>query len=461
MLQPKTKDDSMVCAPPASGDAHKAPQDQPANGDTQTPAAESTEPKPQKRSLFLEQAVKAQDSRLDGNVMIARPVAHGVLAAFFGVLVLALIIFASFGHYTRKATVPGSLRPVDGLTKIYPVNTGIVGEIYVQPGDVVEIGQPLLRLERDTYTAEMTQIEEKMIEELENGIASLAGQLDSLADRQKLEADQLRLQKNAVIANLAAQDQQLLLTKNKHAIKNDRFAGFESLRKKNYISQIEMDQLKTDLLDSELQIQQIDASIRDNRQALHDIEIELEKLPSQYRFEAEQIRQQISTKRQALADAKANQQNLIVATTAGKVATVLAERGSVVASSRPLLTIVPEWSVMEAEIYVPASAVSFITEGQDVRLQYQAIPVQRYGTFPGVIKSVSETTINPGEIAGPFNIDQPVYRALVEIHDQNIVIQNQTFPLMPGMLVQIDLLAEKLTILEWLLEPVWDVKERF
>src|SRR5690606_9161816 len=151
--------------------------------------------------------------------------------------------------------------------------------------------------------------------------------------------------------------------------------------------------------------------------------------------------------------------NIVVASTNGRVATILAEQGNPVSDAMPLLTLVPEWSVMEAEVYVPASAISFVTEGQEVRLQYQAIPVQLYGTFPGTVKSISETTINPGELKGPLRVEQPVYRLIVEIPDQNISIQNQTFPLMPGMIIEIDLLAEKQTILEWLLEPVWDVKE--
>lgn len=426
------------------------------------PATDKTQSREQKRApLYLEEAVKAQNERLEGNVLLLRPVGHTLFAGFFLAVIAVLILFVSLGSYTRKATVLGSLKPTEGITKVYADGTGIVSELFVSAGDVVKKGQPIVRLNRDQFMSDMENINEFAVEQLKATIASLDSQLLNLAERYVLEEKQLTLHRDNMSKSIESLRRQMALTQDKYQIKEARFNSMLGLANKDFVAPVEMEQLRSELFDSELQVKQIESTLMDHQHTLEDINVKLSKIPSQKLFETEQIRQQIAQHRQALADARANRENIVVASTNGRVATILAEQGNPVSDAMPLLTLVPEWSVMEAEVYVPASAISFVTEGQEVRLQYQAIPVQRYGTFPGTVKSISETTINPGELKGPFRVEQPVYRLIVEIPDQNISIQNQTFPLMPGMIIEIDLLAEKQTILEWLLEPVWDVKERF
>lgn len=455
----------------ASGDVseQRQPADLKAQSATEKPDADRQQSganarqsaTPKRAPLYLDEAVEAQNERLEGNVLLLRPVGHTLFAGFFLVVIATLILFISFGSYSRKATVLGSLKPTEGITKIYADGRGIVSEIFVSAGEVVKKGQPIARLNRDQFMSDMENINEFAVEQLQKTIASLESQLHNLTERYALEEKQLMLHRDNMSESIASLDRQLNLIEDKYQIKEARFASMLDLASKNFVAPVEMEQLRSDLFDAELQVKQVESTLMDRQHTLDDIKVKLTKIPSQKLFEEEQIRQQIAQHRQALVDARANRENVVVATADGRVATILAEQGNPVSDAMPLLTLVPEWSVMEAEVYVPASAISFVTAGQEVRLQYQAIPVQRYGTFPGTVKSVSETTINPGELQGPFRLEQPVYRLIVEIPDQNISIQNQTLPLMPGMIIEIDLLAEKQTILEWLLEPVWDVKERF
>lgn len=438
---------------------------QPATGKPDASKQAGTDPEhaaaPKRAPLYLDEAVKAQNERLEGNVLLLRPVGHTIFAGFFLIVIAVLILFVSFGSYTRKATVVGSLKPTEGITKIYADGTGIVSEIFVNAGDVVKKGQPIVRLNRDQFISDMENINEFAVEQLQATVGSLERQLQNLTERYALEEKQLVLHRDNMSESVESLTRQMVVTQDKYKIKEARFASMRELADKDYVAPVEMEQLKSDLFDAELQVKQIESTLMDRQHTLDDINVKLSKIPSQKLFESEQIRQQIAQHRQALVEAQASRENVVVAPADGRVATILAEQGNPVSKAAPLLTLVPEWSVMEAEVYVPASAISFVTEGQEVRLQYQAIPVQRYGTFPGTVKSISDTTINPGELNGPFRVEQPVYRLIVEIPDQNISIQNQTFPLMPGMIIELDLLAEKQTILEWLLEPVWDVKERF
>ena len=65
-----------------------------------------------------------------------------------------------------------------------------------------------------------------------------------------------------------------------------------------------------------------------------------------------------------------------------------------------------------------------------------------------------------GERIGPVSAREPVYRVDVQLERQNVAALGQEFPLRPGMLVNADLLLEKRTLLEWLFEPVLQLKGR-
>jgi membrane fusion protein len=53
-----------------------------------------------------------------------------------------------------------------------------------------------------------------------------------------------------------------------------------------------------------------------------------------------------------------------------------------------------------------------------------------------------------------------VYRVDVNLERQAVTALGQEFTLRPGMLVNADLLLERRTILEWIFEPVLQLKGR-
>ena len=62
---------------------------------------------------------------------------------------------------------------------------------------------------------------------------------------------------------------------------------------------------------------------------------------------------------------------------------------------------------------------------------------------------------------GPLSAKEPVYRVDVKLDQQSVTALGQDYALRPGMLVNGDLLLEKRTILEWIFEPVMQLKGRF
>ena len=96
--------------------------------------------------LFRQEALDHATGRLDGQVLLAAPLATWcALAIIIAVLGLATW-FAATASYTRKESARGWLIPEGGLARVFAAGDGFVTALMVSEGDRVEAGQPLARI---------------------------------------------------------------------------------------------------------------------------------------------------------------------------------------------------------------------------------------------------------------------------------------------------------------------------
>ena len=96
--------------------------------------------------LFRQEALDHATGRLDGQVLLAAPLATWcALAIIIAVLGLATW-FAATASYTRKESARGWLVPEGGLARVFAGGEGFVTALMVAEGDHVEAGQPLARI---------------------------------------------------------------------------------------------------------------------------------------------------------------------------------------------------------------------------------------------------------------------------------------------------------------------------
>jgi membrane fusion protein len=156
-----------------------------------------------------------------------------------------------------------------------------------------------------------------------------------------------------------------------------------------------------------------------------------------------------------LLDLNQQSRRAVHAPVAGKVTSVQAYSGMAVDLAKPLMTILPQNSNLEANLFVPTRAVGLLAKGQKVLIQYEAFPYQKYGIHEGTIRYISRSVLNPKEISG---IDlshefEPLYRVVVAINSQTIQAGGAVIPLQAGMSIKADIVLESRTLLEWLFEP--------
>ena len=105
-------------------------------------AHELTQPQ---RALFRQEAVDfQQNDRQWGRVVALQSLPTRLMVWFIMGAALAAVTFLFYGRYARKETVPGYLTPAAGTARVFAPQAGTNTAIYVEQGQRVEAGQPLL-----------------------------------------------------------------------------------------------------------------------------------------------------------------------------------------------------------------------------------------------------------------------------------------------------------------------------
>lgn len=113
-----------------------------------------------------------------------------------------------------------------------------------------------------------------------------------------------------------------------------------------------------------------------------------------------------------------------------------------------------------AELLIPTRAAGFIKAGQRVKLMYDAFPYQRYGIAEGWISRISRSVVAGGELLGPVQVQEPVYRAAARLERQGLHAHGAAVALQPGMLLKADIALDQQNIFEIVTAPIRAATDR-
>jgi membrane fusion protein len=160
---------------------------------------------------------------------------------------------------------------------------------------------------------------------------------------------------------------------------------------------------------------------------------------------------------QRQVNAQAEQGYVLIAPVNGVVTAVTARRGQAVDGGQSLMAVVPSNSSPRAELHVPTSAAGFLAIGQEVRLAIDAFPYQRFGTVPARITQISATTVLHDDASGAA---VPVYLVTAELRRPWVMAFGRRQPLLTGMTLSARIVTERQSLLQWLFQPVFAVRNR-
>ena len=123
--------------------------------------------------------------------------------------------------------------------------------------------------------------------------------------------------------------------------------------------------------------------------------------------------------------------------------------GSAVQEAEALITLIPLDGNIELEAEIRPQDIGKIAPGAEARIKLTAYPFQRYGTLHGVVRNISENTLQK-EVGG---MDVAYYRARVSV-DGTLSGTPENFRLIPGMETQCEIKTGRRRVIEYLLYPL-------
>jgi adhesin transport system membrane fusion protein len=346
----------------------------------------------------------------------------------------------------------GKVIPSSREQVIQSLDSGVLREMLVREGDLVEKDQVLLQMDDARSGAGYREANEKYLAllaiasrlraEANNTELAFPPELKNEPQLVKQETQAYKARKQALTESLVAVDGSL-------AAISREIELTEPLVKGGVMSEVELLRLKRQKAD--LMGQRAE---RKNRY-LTDANNELTRVSSDLS----------QTKENASAREDAYLHTTIKSPMKGVVKNVqVTTVGGVIQAGQPILEIVPTEDEMLVEAYVKPSEVAFLKVGQQAVVKLSSYDFNKYGGLEGELEHLSPDTLKderqqrrPG--ANPADMEEGYYRILVRIKDANLVRKGKTLELTPGMTATVEIRTGQKTVLEYLFRPLQNVSQ--
>jgi membrane fusion protein len=411
-------------------------------------------------NLYRPEMTAARAQRVYGEIVLVQPVRIQALSVLLFAAAAVLTAWVILGTYTRTQIAHGLLVTDRASAKVIAVRTGLLTELAVREGQFVERGQRLatVQVEQPSGTGRSAATEILSALQTQHGLNQdqirLAG-ARAATERARLSANLagLRQQRSDLARQMTLQDETISSAR-------DLLDRIQTVVDKGYVSRVELERRRQAWMAARQELerlrQQSNAVVAQQAAAASD----LDRISADAGTQIAAARMEVESIAQRKAQLESERAYAVTAPIAGRITAIQASAGRTVDPAIPLLAIVPEGSRLHAEIYAPSRAIGFVRSGQEVRLLYDAFPYQRFGSFAGRITRVSGTVLDPRELSAPLNIDEPVYRIEVAPERQNIDAYGQFRRLQPGMTLTANIVLDRRSFADWLLEPLYAVLRR-
>ena len=404
--------------------------------------------------LFRQEAIEKGRNRLTGTVVAAVPPSSRLYTALATAIVVLIILVLTFGNYARRVQVRGVVAYSAGIASVSSPPDARIEQLFVKEGQKVTRGAQLVRIS-------LTQGQDAGGEGIDSQLAELNRQYQELEKQRSLagglttsENSALSAQRTGAAEAIESLTRQQSLLAKQIKLNEAQYQRALRLMKQGAGTKQEMENSEAAVIATRLSYETLSEKIIGKRE-------EWKTLQSQSASRAIsgfQSESQITERMAAIAIERASllrQGRLTLAAPIdGVVGDIALRPGQQVSSTTSIISVIPENSKLEAQLYAPSSAVGFVKPGQNVRLMFDAFPFQKYGTSRGTVLWVSTVPASPSGLPTTSE-GEPVFRIRVALNQQDQANLNTKGNLRTGMTLSANLILEDRSLWEVFLGPIF------
>lgn len=412
--------------------------------------------------LFRKEVIEHNNSAIEGSVLISSSLGLTISAIVTTILMVGIALFITFGEYTRKARLIGIVMPSSGLIKITPQFNGYVTKLKVKEGEHVKKGQLLYHISGEHYNSQGIGTLAAMSISLQSQHTMLTTQqaLELRDNHQQQQAAQQRI--SLIEMQIKSAEQRLLQAKNQVDLSSSVVKRYQRLIKNKYVSDIDYQQRQIEESAAKENVENQRQLLLQLHSTLDTTKDNLAHLIFQGQSRDTELERQLQEIKKQQVELASQEKFTLTAPVSGTVATILIKQGHSVKANEPALTLIPENTKLQIELYATSQNAGFIRANQRVTLRFSAFPYQKFGVQYGVIREISRTTLTQSDLLSitplTWKVNEGHYRVIVEPELPYILAYGKKEKLRPGMLLEGDISLDKRYIWEWLTEPIWTLK---
>ncbi|MBX9868575.1 MAG: HlyD family type I secretion periplasmic adaptor subunit [Burkholderiaceae bacterium] len=402
-----------------------------------------------------------------------------LLRALFGSLIL-FIVWASLVDIDEITKGEAKVIPLQQLQVLQSLDGGIVTQILVKEGQIVQEGQVLLQVDTTRFESSV-----KENRSLYLSLSAKAARLKALGDGKPFvvppevaQEDPKTAQEEQSLFDAASNEMQTQISiarqqltqrtqeqQEAYARQRQAAQAYESsvkelnvtrpLLKSGAVSEVELLRLERDVSRfkgerdvAEAQIARTQASIAEANRKIQEVELTARNNASKELSDTMTRLNSIIQSSTGLADKV--KQSSIRSPVKGTVKRLLVNTiGGVVQPGRDIVEIVPLEGKLQLEAKIAPRDIAFLVPGQKAVVKFTAYDFSIYGGLDGKLELIGADSVTD-ERGNTFYT--------VRVSTINAALSGGQ-PIIPGMVAEVDIITGKKTILSYLLKPVLRAKQ--
>lgn len=432
--------------------------------------------------LPREEEVGLVDFSRDGEAAILQqePLRARILIRLIAWAIGIFLVWAALAQVDEVTRGSGKVIPSRQVQIIQSVDGGIVSEILVKEGDLVQQDQLLMQIDQTRFVSSVRESRAQYL-----SLQAKAARLRALADglpfvppedvlkedpetvhqeEQLYEARRSELEAGIAIARqqLAQRQQELAEVRAKrdqaaqgYELTSKELAVTRPLIQSGAVSEVELLRLERDVVRYRGERDMAGAQIARIQASISEAQRKIEERELTFRNEAGKELSETMGKLNALSETEVGlsdrvKHSAIRSPVKGAVKRLLVNTvGGVVQPGKEVVEIVPVEDALLLEARVQPKDIAFLRPGQHALVRFTAYDFAVYGGLEGTLEHIGADTVTDDE-GNAFYV--------VRVRTTRPDFGNANLAIMPGMVADVDIMTGKKSVLSYLLKPILRAK---